>query len=122
VAGRKVLIIDDESKLVSDIDEILRGSGDQLIVARDEAHGTMVAHREKPDLIVLGLNLTRNEGVKILTDLSRSVDTMLIPVIFIGPDNPIEESEMMKMGAVAYFKRPFKTEDLLAEIKKYTGG
>ena len=121
MAGRTVLIIDDENKLVADLDEKLKELGNGLAIARDEAQGMMLAHREKPDLIVLGLNLTRNEGVKILTDLARSVDTMLIPVIFIGQDNPIDESEIMKMGAVAYFKRPFKTEDLLAEIKKYTG-
>lgn len=121
MAGRTVLIIDDENKLVADLEEKLTGLGNILLTARDEAQGTMLAHREKTDLVVLGLNLSRHEGIKIMQDLAKSVDTMLIPVIFIGPDNPIDESEIMKLGAVAYFKRPFKTEELLAEIKKHTG-
>lgn len=121
MAGKRVLIIDDENKLVGDLNEKLIELGNEVHIARDEAQGTMLAHREKPDLVVLGLNLPGREGIKIMQDLSRSVDTMLIPVIFVGPDNPIEEREIMGLGAVAYMKRPFKTEDLLAEITKYTG-
>jgi DNA-binding response OmpR family regulator len=122
MAGRRVLFIDSDNNLATEIEQGLIGLGNEVMFARDESQGTMIAHREKPDLIVIGRNIPALESMKIVQDMQKSVDTMLVPIIFISKlNNAVEEKEALDTGAAVYIKRPFKTEELLAEIKKFTG-
>jgi|GEM_PF-3257306 DNA-binding response OmpR family regulator len=122
MAGKRVLIIDSDNNLATEVEKSLIQMDNEALFARDESQGTMLAHREKPDLVVIGRNISAPESMKILQDFQKSVDTMLIPVIFISKvNNEVEEKEALATGAAAYIKRPFKTEDLLVEIRKFTG-
>ncbi len=122
MAGAKVLIVSNDETFAAELSDRLEELGNEIYLAEDWIQGNKFAHEEKPDLIVLGMSFAGREGLNVLSDLQNSVETMLIPVIVVSRrDNPIEEKEALSLGAVAYFKKPFSTDDVLEVARSFTG-
>ncbi len=122
MAGAKVLIVSNDDDFTSELSDELEKLGNDVFVVEDWIYGNKIAHEEKPDLIVLGMSFAGREGLDVLSDLQNSVETMLIPVIVVSRrDNPVEEKEALNLGAVAYFKTPFSTAEVLRTAMNFTG-
>lgn len=122
MARAKVLIVSNDEPFASELSARLEELGNEIFLAEDWVQGNKFAHEEKPDLIVLGMSFAGREGLNVLSDLQSSVETMLIPVIVVSRrDNPIEEKEALNLGAVAYIKSPFSTDEILAAARNFTG-
>jgi DNA-binding response OmpR family regulator len=119
---KKILIADDEPHIVQMLASRLKKNNYDVIAASDGMQTTMMAHNEKPDLILLDINMPGGRGPKIFENLLKSVQTMTIPVIFITA-YPSEEvrKQVFDLGAVDFISKPFKGEELIEKIKKALG-
>lgn len=115
----KLLIVDDESKLIEALAYLLKKSGYAVDTAMDGDTGIEMAVTGVYDLIILDCMLPRQNGIDLLKELrSLGFDT---PVLFLtAKDAPEDRVEGLDAGADDYLTKPFFTEELLARIRALT--
>lgn len=117
----KILIAEDERdirELVVFTLEML--GGHEVLPAADGAAAYEIAHRERPDVIVLDLRMPKRSGLQTCRDLKASPETADIPVIILsarGLDDEVQAG--LDAGAAAYLVKPFDTEQLLADVEQF---
>jgi DNA-binding response OmpR family regulator len=116
---KKILIVDDERDIVKVLMIRLRSSGYEIATAFDGAQGVFMAHKEKPDLIILDIRMPAGDGFSVAEKLKSSSHTCDIPVIFLtgSPEKDAEE-RAMGLGARFYIKKPYDPEELLDAVKR----
>ena len=118
-APKKILLIEDTKELVLGLTTLLQSQGYLIIAAYDSLFGISLAHKEKPDLIILDLGLPAGGGFYVLENLKRSTETLSIPVLVLTAQQEANlEEKAGKMGAIAYFNKPFDPESLSKRIKE----
>ncbi|MCD4785052.1 MAG: response regulator [Candidatus Eremiobacteraeota bacterium] len=119
----KILVADDEHEVVTTIADILKENNYDVVTAFDGTQVVQMAHKEKPDLIIMDIIMPAGAGIGAYENLKKSSKTAIIPVIFITCD-PYEETrnKVTKMGAKGFIYKPFTGEMLLAEIEKVFKG
>jgi len=116
---KKILIVDDERDIVKALMIRLHGAGYDVVTAFDGAQGVFMAHKEKPDLILLDIRMPAGNGFSVAQRLKRSIHTFTIPVIFLtGSPEKNAEEKAMALGARFYIKKPYDPEELLDAIKR----
>ncbi len=116
---KKILVVDDERDIVKALMIRLQGAGYDVVTAFDGAQGVFMAHKEKPDLIILDIRMPAGNGFSVAQRLKHSTHTFTIPVIFLtGSPEKNAEEKAMAMGARFYIKKPYDPEELLDAIKR----
>jgi len=116
---KRILIVDDERDIIKALMIRLQGAGYDVVTAFDGAQGVFMAHKEKPDLIILDIRMPAGDGFSVAQRLKRSIHTFTIPVIFLtGSPEKNAEEKAMAMGARFYIKKPYDPEELLDAIKR----
>ncbi|OGP87912.1 MAG: hypothetical protein A2156_04260 [Deltaproteobacteria bacterium RBG_16_48_10] len=116
---KKILIVDDERDIVKALMIRLQVAGYDVVPAFDGAQGVFMAHKEKPDLIILDVRMPAGDGFSVAQKLKHSIQTSTIPVIFLtGSPEKNAEERAMATGARFYIKKPYDSEELLDAIKR----
>jgi DNA-binding response OmpR family regulator len=112
---RKILIIDDEPKIVEICRDYLKAAGYEVIEAGTGPAGLAAARAEDPDLIVLDLMLPGMDGMDVCRTLRRESRT---PIIMLTAR--VEETDKLKgleLGADDYITKPFSPRELVARVR-----
>ena len=116
---KKIIIVDDERDIVKALMIRLQKAGYEVVTAFDGAQGVFMAHKEKPDLIILDIRMPAGNGFSVAQRLKHSTHTFTIPVIFLtGSPEKNAEQKAMALGARFYVKKPKDPEELLDAIKR----
>ena len=111
---KKVLIVDDEPKIVEAVAAYLENSGYTAITASDGEKALLLVEKMNPDLVVLDLMLPKISGeevCKAIRKISR------IPIIMLTAK--IDEDDKINgfnIGADDYVTKPFSPRELMARI------
>jgi len=111
----RLLVVDDDAEIRRLLAEQLGRSGYQVSTAADGAQMRQVLARERIDLIVLDLNLPREDGLTLCRDLRARSSTPVIMLTARG--EPIDRVLGLEMGADDYLAKPFEPRELLARIR-----
>jgi CheY-like chemotaxis protein len=116
---KRILIVDDERDIVKVLMIRLQSSGYEVTTAFDGAQGVFMAHKEKPDLIILDIRMPAGDGFSVTERLKNSSHTWNIPIIFLtgSPEKDAEE-RAMALGARFYINKPYDPEELLDAVKR----
>ncbi|HEY0754412.1 MAG TPA: response regulator transcription factor [Ktedonobacteraceae bacterium] len=116
--GNKILVVDDEAVLLETIVYNLELAGYQVITAVDGGSALEIAHREKPDLMILDLMLPVIDGLEVCRQLRREDDTagMLI-LMLTAKSEEIDKVVGLEVGADDYVTKPFSKHELLARVR-----
>ena len=112
---KKILVIDDEPKIVEICQDYLKAAGFEVVTAGDGLKGLAAARREKPDLIVLDLMMPGMDGLDVCRTLRREGNT---PIIMLTAR--VEESDKLvglELGADDYITKPFSPRELAARVR-----
>lgn len=118
---KKILVIDDDREIFEVISLFVGEDIPDCCVLSAESgeEGLHVAATEKPDVIVLDINLPGMDGFKTCMALRSESTTKNIPVILLSgvvTDAP-NRAKGLDTGAVAFLTKPFDNEELLSVIK-----
>jgi len=111
----KVLMIDDDERLVELVKDYLSPHGFTLISAHDGLRGIETFEREVVELIILDLMLPELDGLEVCKRIRGTSD---IPIIMLTARG--EETDRivgLELGADDYLPKPFNPRELLARIK-----
>ncbi|MEO0101922.1 MAG: response regulator [candidate division WOR-3 bacterium] len=115
----KILIIEDEERIVAVLERRLESEGYEVITASNGRLGFNKARQEKPDLIILDLILPEMDGYQICNFLKRDRRYQNIPIVILSARSQEKDmEEAKKAGADAYFTKPFNYEELLGKIEE----
>ena len=115
----KILIIEDEVDLAKILHKRLEDKGFEVVCAPDAHSGVDLAHKERPDLIILDIMLPLGGGVTVLRNLRISTHTMSIPVLVLtGMQDEELKKNILEMGVAFYMQKPYEIEELTKEINR----
>jgi len=113
--AKKILVIDDEPKIVEISRDYLKAAGFDVLEAQDGPSGLAAARSMHPDVIVLDLMLPGMDGYDVCRELRRESD---VPIIMLTAR--VEESDKLiglELGADDYITKPFSPRELVARVR-----
>lgn len=119
MAKRKILIIEDDSFLLSMYANKFEMENFLVLTAEDGKKGLRIALKELPDLILLDLVLPVMDGFAVLKELKAGEKAKKIPVILLTNLSQREEVDKgMAMGAADYMiKAHFMPSEVVDKVK-----
>lgn len=117
MAKKRIMVADDDPSIVDAISMMLEFEGYEPIPTVD---GTIVKEMqdELPDLLLLDIWMSGEDGKDICKRLKKQESTKHIPVIMISASRDVEKSAK-ESGADDFIAKPFEMEVLLSKVKKY---
>lgn len=115
----RILLVDDSPENIDILVEILAGY--HCLVATNGTDALKTVHSEnKPDLILLDINMPAMDGYQVIQNLKSGTRTKNIPVIFLTSNTEMEdEAKGLKLGAVDYITKPINPQIVLARVKNH---
>lgn len=113
-----VLVVDDESNIVTLLQTWLETIGCRVESAADGETGVRKAKELKPDLILLDGMMPKMSGFDACRALKEDETTKDIPVIFLTVQGEVKDVvKGLELGAHGYMTKPFKPQELLARVR-----
>jgi DNA-binding response OmpR family regulator len=110
MATRRVLIVDDEAEVRRTLTDILRAmrypEALDIEGAADGQAGLDAVVRQRPDLVLLDLQMPRLAGLALLKQI-REVEPRLPVIVISATSDNKQSAEALRSGAVAYLPKPF---------------
>ncbi|MBL9210392.1 MAG: response regulator [Opitutaceae bacterium] len=120
LAGRKVLIADDDRLNIRILGGILRSEGFVLGEAASGEQAIAVYATFQPDLVLLDVTMPGIDGFETCRRLRAEYGTKCAPVVFITARSESDDVvEGLVAGAVDYLPKPFKPKEVLARIRSH---
>ena len=122
---QKVLIVDDEPDSIAFLKAILAEENLEILTANDGSEGLNAAKNQKPDLMILDVQMPKMNGFEVFEQLRKDPDTQDIPVIMltgirektgIGFSGD-EMSEFYGRAPEAYIEKPIDPEKVSSAVK-----
>ena len=110
----KILIIEDDPVIQSELETLLWGNGYTAVSVKDFSKVTDTFKAEEPHLILLDIKLPNESGFSICSKI-RSISN--VPIIFVTSCNTdMDELNSIMLGGDAFITKPYNTAILLAKI------
>jgi chemotaxis protein histidine kinase CheA len=116
---QSVLVIDD-SKMVREILKMtLKGAGYQVLEAQNgQVALDLATQYPKIDLVVCDVAMPKMNGFDFLRNCRQYPTYAEVPIVMLSNcDGDVHQQLAFRLGAIAYFTKPYKDEDLLSTLK-----
>jgi CheY-like chemotaxis protein len=118
MAMKTVLLIDDDNIFLLTIGVRLKSMGYTVYAAKDAVNAISAVRKNNPDVIVLDVSLPAGDGFMVAERLQKLISTAATPIIFVtASENPGLRERAMKVGAVAFLKKPLDATTLADAIE-----
>ena len=111
----KVLIVDDDLVLADVVAFALRREGFDVIQAFDGPSALASWAEEKPDLLILDVNLPKMDGFTVVQRIRREADTPIIMLTVRSENGDVVRG--LELGADDYITKPFSPGQLVARAR-----
>jgi DNA-binding response OmpR family regulator len=117
VEARKttVLVVDDEAVLLDVLDAYLRDEGFAVLRASDGRTAVNIALAERPDLVLLDLNLPLLSGLEAFREIRAQLDVPVIMLTARGAE--VDRVVGLELGADDYVSKPYSPREVVARVK-----
>jgi two-component system alkaline phosphatase synthesis response regulator PhoP len=115
MAKDKVLVIDDEQKILNLVTSYLEKDGYQVATASDGLSGLESAKSFQPDVIVLDIMLPGMDGLEVLSQIRR--ESSVYVIMLTAKTEEMDKIVGLSVGADDYMTKPFSPRELSARVK-----
>ena len=121
----KILVVDDEPEFIKEIQAKLSAKGWQVVTADNRLQAEEVAHREKPNLIILGTIMPRGDAFRLHQWFKQSPDFREVPLIVVDarPEERVIKGwrmdEGLKLEAEQYLIKPVGSDSVVVWAEKF---
>ena len=110
---KKVLVIDDEARILRFIRVGLNAAGYETVTTTSGEEGLKLAEAESPDIILLDILMSPMTGFEVLEKL-RGFDTQTPVIVFTAKSFIADQAT--KYGANGFISKPFQPDELIKKI------
>ncbi|TME28685.1 MAG: response regulator transcription factor [Chloroflexi bacterium] len=112
---KRILVVDDEPKIVALARDYLEHAGFSVRIAHDGRSALAAARGERPDLIVLDLGLPEIDGLDVARTLRGESS---VPIVMLtGRSDESDKLVGLEIGADDYVTKPFSPKELVARVR-----
>lgn len=118
--SRKILVVDDEKKLVHVLRGYLEQAGFAVVTAADGKSALATFRHEKPNLVLLDLNLPAMDGLDVARAIRREQRSPEYATPIIMLTARVEEADRLiglEVGADDYIVKPFSPREVVARVR-----
>ncbi|MGH7198213.1 MAG: response regulator [Candidatus Omnitrophota bacterium] len=117
--AKRILIVDDDRKCVTMLEDFLKESGYATIPAHNGEEGMEKARKLQPSLILMDVQMPRMDGDEAYMYIRGEDETKNIPIIFLTGLR--SETEIAESGEENIFAKPVPLDRLLTKIRSLIG-
>jgi two-component system cell cycle response regulator DivK len=116
---KRILVVEDNRRIMRDL---LASAGYELIEAADGEAGVRLAEAERPDLILMDIQLPVLDGYEATRRIKQNPELRAIPIVVVTSYALSgDDVKAMQAGSDGYVAKPFSPRELLATIRKLLG-
>jgi two-component system cell cycle response regulator DivK len=120
MSARTILYVEDNELNRKIVRDMLRRTSYRLLEASDGEVGIAMARSERPDLILMDIQLPKISGLDAMRMLRQASETASTPIIAITSFALSGDQQKAKdAGASAYLAKPYSPRDLLTMIREF---
>jgi DNA-binding NtrC family response regulator len=112
-----VLVVDDDPVVRAELEELVEGSGREVISAADGQEALELLHQRDVDVMLLDLDLPKVSGLSVLSALP-SVQTDARVIVMADSDTVDAALEAMRLGAHDYVRKPLDPPELVRVVDR----
>ena len=117
-AGRKILVVEDESDVADLLTLNFRKAGFRISTAADGASGLHKVRDDRPDFIILDLMLSKMSGLEVCRILKSDTATSQIPILMLtAKAEEVDRIVGLEFGADDYVTKPFSPREIVLRIR-----
>jgi type IV pilus assembly protein PilB len=114
---QRVLVTDDEPITRMLVKLLLEKQQYEVLEATNGRDAVEIASRERPDLLLIDLNMPEMDGYEAISRLRRDLSLAMMPILVLtGEEGPAVERRVLQLGADDYIVKPFDPEVLLSRV------
>lgn len=114
----KVLVVDDDSRIVEVFSAVLERDGYRILSAYDGQAALEIVRREQPDVIVLDVILPGLDGIEVCRQIKSAPETRFVPVILVtGLSARARRLDGLQAGADDFLSKPIDPLELTVRVK-----
>ena len=118
--SKQILVVEDQEDNLRIMRDLLNDAGFEVIEARNGNEALSVTEAERPDLILMDIQLPELDGLEATRRIKDNPATRHIPVLAVTSYALNGDNEKaMAAGCDAYFAKPVSPRALLAKIREY---
>ncbi|MDA3884742.1 MAG: response regulator [Candidatus Delongbacteria bacterium] len=115
-----IMVVDDEAINLQIIDGMIKLENYNTILISDSSEVLSMAETNKPDIILLDVDMPGKDGFVVCKELKTNLETKNIPILFLSGRSTTESIlEGLKIGGVDYITKPFNAPELLARVNTH---
>lgn len=112
---KKILVVDDEPQIVRVIRVYLERAGFQVIPAANGEEALSLFRRERPDFVILDLNLPGMDGLDVARAIRRESN---VPILMLTARvEEVDRITGLELGADDYVTKPFSPREIVARVR-----
>jgi len=118
--AKTVLVIEDNERNLYLMKYMLSARGYRVLVARDGAEGIEAARRERPDAILLDIQLPTMSGHEVARKLHVDLAASRVPIVAVTSfAMPGDREAVMAAGCTGYIEKPIDPATFVEEMERY---
>jgi len=118
--SKRILIVEDQEDNRTILRDVLSTVGYDLIEAFNGEDGVKLAQSERPDLILMDIQLPQMDGYEATQQIKSVAELKTIPIIAVTSYALSgDEAKARAAGCDGYIAKPFSPRELLAKVRKY---
>ena len=118
--ANRILIVEDQEDNRMIMRDVLSSAGYDLIEAANGEDGVKLAHSERPDLILMDIQLPIIDGYEATRRIKGSAELKSIPIIAVTSYALSgDQAKARAAGCDGYVSKPFSPRELLARVREY---
>lgn len=117
---KKILIVEDNELNMKLFDDLLGAHGYDTIKTRDGTKVLAIAREQKPDLIIMDIQLPEVSGLEVTQWLKKEEDLKKIPVIAVTAFAMKGDEEKIRQGGCEdYISKPIAIAEFMKVVQRY---
>lgn len=118
--SRRILIVEDNQHNLELFKDILELNGYVVLIAEDGFEGVRLAKEERPDLILMDIQLPGIDGITATKEIKSDVSTINIPIVALTAFAMKGDDERFKsIGFNGYIPKPVRINEFIAAINNF---
>ena len=118
--SKRILIVEDQEDNRTILRDVLSTVGYELFEALNGKDGVRLAQSERPDLILMDIQLPKMDGYEATQQIRSIAELKTIPIIAVTSYALSgDEAKARAAGCDGYIAKPFSPRELLAKVRKY---
>jgi two-component system, cell cycle response regulator DivK len=115
-----ILIVEDNEKNMKLVRDVLQFKGYKTIEAMTGNEGVRLAREQKPDLVLMDIQLPDIDGITALNQLRADAQTAKIPVIAVSASvMPDDQQRIVASGFEAYVTKPINVKSFVETVERF---